>query len=211
MTSQAEQVLLLGYHWSASIRRVPYQLALYWIWSSRPDIPASDSALDCRPALIMPDTFRVSIPMVWYLRTNSRLTWWWALSAVPPPGVGCGRCDVSLPPAPAARRPARLRPLPATQSAQRVAVSLGVLVLDSVAVHGQWLIPTSTPPADWVLGGGRRYLWLPTGHAGVPASMTAADRDLIRDAFRQRAGHPHAAQVGQSNPAVSIVLDDGEA
>ena len=34
-TPQPEQVLLLGYHWSASTMRVPYQLALYWIWSSK--------------------------------------------------------------------------------------------------------------------------------------------------------------------------------
>ena len=82
-TPQPEQVLLLGYHWSASTMRVPYQLALYWIWSSRRDIPASANALACSPALIMPATFRVSMPRVWYLRTNSRLTWWCALSRKP--------------------------------------------------------------------------------------------------------------------------------
>ena len=67
--------MLLGNHWSASKMRVPYQSALYLIWSSRLDIPASESALDCRPARIMPETFRVSIPRVWYFRTRARLTW----------------------------------------------------------------------------------------------------------------------------------------
>ena len=61
-TPQAEQVLLLGNHWSASKMRVPYQLALYRIWSSRLDIAASASALDCSPAFSMPDTLRVSMP-----------------------------------------------------------------------------------------------------------------------------------------------------
>ena len=37
-------------------------------------MPASERALDCSPALIMPATFRVSIPRVWYLPTRARLT-----------------------------------------------------------------------------------------------------------------------------------------
>ena len=46
---------------------------------SRPDIAASDSALDWNPALSMPATFRDSIPSVWYLLTRFLLTWCWAL------------------------------------------------------------------------------------------------------------------------------------
>ena len=32
----------------------------------------SDRALGCRPALVMPETFRVSMPKVWYFSANAR-------------------------------------------------------------------------------------------------------------------------------------------
>ena len=44
---------------------------------------ASDSALDCNPALIMPATLRDSIPSVWYLLTRFLLTWCWVLLRSP--------------------------------------------------------------------------------------------------------------------------------
>ena len=56
------------------------------------------------------------MPRVWYLPTRARLTWWCALlRKTGDPAVGPVQAMLGFPPAPAARRPARLRPLPSTQ------------------------------------------------------------------------------------------------
>ena len=221
--------MLLGYHWSASTIWVPYQLALYWIRSSKPDIAASARALDCRPALIMPETFRVSIPRVWYLRTNlSADVVVRVIAQACYPALGAVDAALSLPPAAAAGRAAHLRPLPATQSAQCVAVGPGIGIFPafraftyrlvicirigvfSAAVDGQRIDAHVHAAHGLVFSLGRRYGRFPAGDAGVPAAIAPAHGDLVRDAIQQRAElYPHTAQVGQPDAPVSVVVDAG--
>ena len=110
------------------------------------------------------------------------------------PAVGVVDAALGFPPTAASGRAARMLPTP--QLALGGVVSPGVLVLDSVAVHGKWADAQvhATHGLDFSLG--RRHWRFPAGDAGVPASITAADGDLVGDAFRQWAGNPHAAQAG---------------
>ena len=55
---------------------------------------------------------------------------------------------------------------------------------------------------------GRRHGRFPAGDAGIPAAVALSDGDLVGDAFRDGAGHPNAAEVGQPDASVAVVLDE---
>ena len=114
------------------------------------------------------------MPRVWYLRTKVRLTWWWALLRKPVTRRwAMVNAALGLPPAPAVRRTAGLRPLPAAESTQRVAVGLRVWVLCAVTINGQGSDADVRASHGLVFSVGDGAMGgFQLGDAGVPAAVT---------------------------------------
>ena len=118
-------------------------------------MPASDRALGWSPALIMPPTFRVSMPRVWYFWDQGAAdVVVGVVSESLGPAVGAVDVVLGFPPTPAAGGPACLGALSAFQGPEHSLVTPGVWIMPLAAFglfrlvvgYSKW-VTTVTGPA----------------------------------------------------------------
>ena len=178
---QAEQVLLLGYQRSITIRRRPARAALYWSWRRNSPQPQSDIALASDLLRTMFFTARSSITMTSWSRT-SRAEVRCRKSARDARTLRCARATLALALARFAEpcwQRARRRWQRARLRSRR-ARRRGFAILCPSLVTAKSLMPRSTPamaPAAGKLGG----LGHLDGEGDVPAAArVAGDRHRAR-------------------------------